>query len=148
MITYTDRFLSPIGYELPPIFERGCVNCGVYLRSWAPKIAGNLLVARPFSEWRQGELVPIVVGLVAQWKADNPEWVNQDIGAILAALLSAAFDDCAVLYLGNQEIDVPRILEEVREIKPHSYGAEQLVQKIREWARPASIHPKTTSITA
>jgi hypothetical protein len=143
IVAYTDRFLAEVGCDLPQVFLTGCHDCGEYLRSWAAKIIAKILLARPLAEWndRPGTLVPLVVGLVANWRDENVEWIKVDAGAILAAVLSHLYPEMGILHVGSQSVDLAEVCRDLKPIRGRTTSAQDLVSQIDRWG-----HSETASL--
>ncbi len=138
------RMLTPAGYSLPSAIGDWIPGLPDYVREWAPLAIGEILLARPASEWLtswRGNFFHLISILGIAWTQEGSQRLKDNVGAILQAVLkSDTSKSIGTLWHPRMDVDTIAIRRTLGEhpIRSENLGeiTLQIVGRLDKWANP------------
>jgi len=135
LLDYPSIFVTETGFELPHELIYPTVNTREYIRRWAPIILGNVMTARPKSEWLQWRhRLSVIVGAIAEyWLQEQNSHIKNTAEMVLFAAVNA-LPELGSIVRPSRIVDLAALRKELVAPTTGTLQALMAAEKIRTWA--------------
>lgn len=142
LVEHAGFMMTSNGADLPGSLSGELDDQDSYVRNWAVILLGTVLAAKPLKEWNKENVQAIVAALALAWDQEKEEYIKSNCGAILVQVLRA-LPDLHVLYSPLKQVEVDIIRAQSGSVKPSTYAAVEVVERLKKWADEATEQADT-----